>query len=139
MQTEFLYFSVLRVSSGPRVKLAGSKSALTPTPTTPLTMVYSTDHSKAVVPVLVLLCCFAIYSTRRFFLSFALCFFVLVFFSPFSIAIASLAEEITNFSAFRTFFRFALVWFCLFPVPLRVWDWLRLVIMALPGLFSYLF
>ena len=42
-------------------------------------------------------------------------------------------------SAFRTFVRFALVWFCLFPLPLRVWDGLRLVIVALPGLFSYLF
>ena len=31
-----------------------------------------------------------VYSTRRFISSFALCYFVLVFFSPFSIAIASL-------------------------------------------------
>ena len=31
-----------------------------------------------------------------------------------------------------------LVWFCLFPVPLGVLEGLRLVIMALPGLFSYL-
>ena len=43
-------------------------------------MVYSTDRSKAVVPVLVLLCCFVVYSTRRFVLSLALCYFVLVFF-----------------------------------------------------------
>ena len=34
-----------------------------------------------------------VYSTRRFVLSFALCYFVLVFFSPFSIAITSLVEE----------------------------------------------
>ena len=47
MRTEFLY-SVLRVASGPRMKLASCKSALTP-------MVYSTDRCKAVVPVLVLL------------------------------------------------------------------------------------
>ena len=33
------------------------------------------------------------YSTRRFVLSLALCYFVLVFFSPFSIAITSLGEE----------------------------------------------
>ena len=49
MRTEFLCVSVLRVASGPRVKLAGRKSALNPT------VVYSTDRSKAVVPVLVLL------------------------------------------------------------------------------------
>ena len=50
MQTKFLYVSV-RVTSGPRVKLAGRKSALTLTPP----VVYSIDRSKAVVPVLVLL------------------------------------------------------------------------------------
>ena len=33
-------------------------------------------------------------------------------------------------------FYVALVCFCLFPLPLRVWDGLRLVIVALPGLFS---
>ena len=49
MRTEFLCFSVLRVASGHRVKLAGCKSALNPP------VVYSTDRSKAVVPVLVLL------------------------------------------------------------------------------------
>ena len=35
--------------------------------------------------------------------------------------------------------RFALVWFCLFPLPLGVWGGLRFVIMALPGPFSKLF
>ena len=47
-------------------------------------------------------------------------YFVLIFFSSFSIAIASLGEERANLSAFRTFVRFALVWFCLFPLPLGV-------------------
>ena len=56
-------------------------------------VVYSTDRSKAVVPVSVLLCCFVVYSTRRFVLCLTLCYFVLVFFSPFSIAITSLGEE----------------------------------------------
>ena len=60
-------------------------------------------------------------------------------FSPFSIAITSLGEKRANLSAFRTFVRFALVWFCLFPLPLGVWEGLRLVIVALPALFSYLF
>ena len=56
MRIEFLCISVLRVASGPRVKLASCKSALTtaPIPPTP-TVVYSTDRSKAVVPGLVLL------------------------------------------------------------------------------------
>ena len=62
MRTEFLCISVLRVASGPRVKLASCKSALTPHPPPPPTparttttpVVYSTDRSKAVVPVLVL-------------------------------------------------------------------------------------
>ena len=67
-------------------------------------MVHSTDRSKVVVPVSLTFCCFVVYSTRRFVLSLALCYFV--FFSPFSIAITSLGEE----SAFRMFVRFALVW-----------------------------
>ena len=81
-----------------------------------------------------------VYSTRLFVLCLTLCYFVLVFFSPFSIAITSLGEERANLSAFRTFVRFALVWFCLFPLSLGVWEVLRFVIVALPGLFfSYLF
>ena len=48
MRTEVLCISVLRVVSGPRVKLASCNNALNP-------VVYSTDRSKAVVPVLVLL------------------------------------------------------------------------------------
>ena len=58
MRTEFLCISVSRVASGPRVKLAICKSALTtlpPPPPTPPPVVCSTDRSKAVVPVLVLL------------------------------------------------------------------------------------
>ena len=74
-----------------------------------------------------------VYSTRRFVFCLTLCYFVLVFFSPFSIAITSLGEEIANLSAFHTFVRFALVWFCLFPLPLGVWEGLRFVIVALPG------
>ena len=103
-------------------------------------MVYSTDRSKAVVPVLVFtLCCFVVYSTKRFVVCLSMCHFVLVFFSPFSIAITSLGEERANLSAFRTFVRFVLVWICRFPLPLGVWEGLRFVIVALPGLFSYLF
>ena len=57
--------------------------------------------------------------------------------SPFSIAITSLGEEKANVNAFRTFIRFALVSFCLFPLPLCVWEGLRIVLVALPGFFSY--
>ena len=49
MRAEFLCISVLRVASGPRVKLATCGGALN------LPVVYSADRSKAVVPVLVLL------------------------------------------------------------------------------------
>ena len=52
MRTEFLCISVLRVASGPRVKLVSCKSALNPPE------VCSTDHSKAVVPVPVLVLLF---------------------------------------------------------------------------------
>ena len=41
MRTEFLCISLLRAASGPRMKLAGCKSALNPT------VVYSADRSKA--------------------------------------------------------------------------------------------
>ena len=80
-----------------------------------------------------------VYSTRRF----VVCFFRVSFcscvFSPFNNAITSLGEERANLSAFRTFVRFVLVWICRFPLPLGVWEGLRFVIVALPGLFSYLF
>ena len=68
-----------------------------------------------------------------------MCHFVLVFFSPLSIVIISLEEERANLSAFRMFVRFVLVWICRFPLPLGVWEGLRFVIVALPGLFSYPF
>ena len=165
MRTESLCISVLRVASGPRVKLASCKSALNPA------VVYSTDRSKAVVPVLVLLfvalwfilrgdlfyvfpcvilfLCFSVLLVLRLprlgkrelnlVLFVRLFDFVLVFFSPFSIAITSLGEERAKLSAFRTFVRFVLVWICRFPLPLGVWEGLRFVIVALPGLFSFLF
>ena len=41
-----------------------------------------------------------VYSTRRFILCLTLCYFVLVFFSPFSIAITSLGEERANLKCF---------------------------------------
>ena len=75
-----------------------------------------------------------VYSTRQFVLSLALCYFVLVFFSPFSIAITSLGVKRANLCAFRIFVRFILVWFCLFLFLLVSGK-----VAALTGLFSYLF
>ena len=133
MRTDFLCISILRVASGPRVKLASCKNALTSP------VVYSTDCSKAVVPVLVLLFVALWFIIRGYcFMSYLVLFCSCVF-SPFSIAITSLWEERANLSAFRTFVRYALVWFCLFPLPLCVWEGLRFVIVAVPGVFSYLF
>ena len=53
--------------------------------------------------------------------------------------ISSLGEERVGLCAFRTFVCFALVGLCLFPLPLRVRDWLRLVIVALPGRLFFTF
>ena len=71
------------------MKLASCKSVLNPP------VVYSTDCSKAVVPVSVLL----FVATRQIFMSYR----VILFFSPFSITIISLGEERANLCAFRTF------------------------------------
>ena len=60
----------------------------------------------------------------------------LCFLCPFSIANTSLGEERDNLRAFGMFVRFAFVWFCLLPLPLGVWEGLRLVIVALPGLLA---
>ena len=90
--------------------------------------------------VLVLLFVALFFSTRRFVLCLTLClFFVLVVFSPFSIVITSLGEKRAYPDAFCTFVRFVLVWICQLPLPLGVWEGLRFVIVALPGLFSYQF
>ena len=100
-------------------------------------MVYSTDRSKAVVFLLFVALCF--FYLRGDLFNVLPCVILFLFFSPFSIAITSLGEERANLSAFRTFDRFVLVWICRLPLPLGVWDGLRFMIVALPGLFSYLF
>ena len=134
MRTEFLCVSVLRVASGPRVKLASCKSALNPA------VVYSSDRYKAVVPVLVLFFVALWFILRGDLLYVFPCVILfLCFSSPFSIAITSVGEERANLSAFRTFVRFVLVWICRFTLPLGVWEGLRFVVVALSGLFSYLF
>ena len=77
-------------------------------------MLYSTDRSKVVIPVLVLLFVALRFILRRNLFCLTLYYFVLVFFSPFGIAIISLGEERANLNAFRTFVRLVFVWFCRF-------------------------
>ena len=66
-------------------------------------------HNEGGPGVSLTLCCFVVYSTRLFVVCLSVCHFVLVFFSPFSIAIISLGEERANLSAFHTFVRLVLV------------------------------
>ena len=134
MRTEFLCVSVIRVASGPTVKFASCKSALNPP------VVYSTDRSKAVVPVLILLFVALWFILRGDLLYVFPC---VILFLCFSVLLVlrfprySLGEERANLSAFGMFVRFVLVWICRFPLPLGVWEGLRFVIVALPGLFIY--
>ena len=72
---------------------------------------------------------------RRFVLCLTLYYFVLVFFSPFSIVITLHGEERANLSTFHTFVVLRLFG-CLFSLPLDVWEGLRFVIVTLPRLFS---
>ena len=104
MRTNFLCISVLRVAPGPRVKLASCKSTLNPP------VVCSTDRSKAVVPVLVLLFV-ALWFIPRGDLFYVfpcvilfLCFSVLLV-----LRLPRLGKRDQIFSAFRTFDWFVLV------------------------------
>ena len=92
MRIKCLCISVLRVASGPRVKLASCKSALTPPPPPPgwftlLTVLRRWSRCLSYS----LLLCGLLYETIL--LCLILFHFDLVFFSPFSIAITSLGEE----------------------------------------------
>ena len=100
MRTEFLCISVLRVASGPRVRLASCKSFLNPP------VVCSSDRSKAVVPVLVLLYVALWFILRGDLLYVFQC---VILFLCFSVSITSLGEDLANLSASRTFVLFVLV------------------------------
>ena len=143
MRTKCLCFSVLKVASGPMVKLVDCKSALTsphPRPSSPrwfiIVLTVLRQWSRCcfffffffffvlfslfffffffVCLFLVLtLYSFVVYSTWRFILSFPLC-FVLVFFSPFSIAITTLGEERAGSVCFSCVSLFCACWFISF-------------------------
>ena len=94
----------VKSSIGTMLKLASCKSALN------LPVVYSTDRSKAVVPVLVLLFVDFWFILRGDLFYVLPCVILFLCFSAlFSIVIISLGEERVNLSAFRTFVWFALV------------------------------
>ena len=82
------------------------------------------------------LCCFVVYSTRRFVISFACCYLFLCFSVLWALRLPRLGKERANLNTFHAFVRFALVWFC--PLSLGVWEGLRLLIVTLPVLFAYL-
>ena len=113
MRTEFLCIFVLRVASGPRVKLASCKSALNPT------VVYSTDHSKAAVPMLVLLF-FALWFILRGNLFYVLPYVIL--FLCFPVLLALRLPRLGKRELILVLFvcLFVLVWICRFPLPLGV-------------------
>ena len=94
-------------------------------------MVYSTDRSKAVVPVLVVL------FVAFWFILRGDLFYVLpcvILFLCFSVLLALRLPRLGKRELILV-----LVWFCLFTLPVGVWEGLRFVNLALPGLFSYLF
>ena len=104
----------------------------------------STDSSKAVVPVLVLLFVALWFILRGdLFFCLTLYFILFVCFSVLLVLqlprLGKRERERGNLRAFHTFVRVVLVWFCRFPFPLSVWEGLRFVIVAHPGLFSDLF
>ena len=119
--------SVLRVASGLRVKLVGRKSALNP-----LWFILLTVQRRWS-----LLLCGLFYE--------AICFkscLVLIcscILSPFSIEITSLGEKRANLSAFRTFVRFALVWFLSVSSSSACLGWAAACDCGTPWIFFYYF
>ena len=77
------------------------------------------------------LCIFVVYSTLHYVLPcvLSLCFSVLL-----ALRLPRLGKK-SGLCVFRAFVCFALAGLSLFPLPLSVKDWLRLMLMALPGLF----
>ena len=116
------------------MKLASCKSALNPP------VVCSTDRSMAVVPVLVSLFVALWFILRDDLLYVVPCVILFLCFSVLLVLrLPRLGKRELILFLYRAFVRFVLVWICRFPLPLGVWEELRFVIVALSGLFSYLF
>ena len=113
------------------MKLASCKSALNPP------VVCSTDRSKAVVPVLVLLFVAFGFILRGNLLYVFPC---VILFLCFSVLLVLRLPRLGKRELILVLF-IRLFGLCLFRFvgPLGVWEGLRFVIVALPGLFSYLF
>ena len=116
------------------MKLAGCKSALNPS------VVYSTDRSKAVVQLLVILCV-ALWFILRVKLFYVLpcvilflCFSVLL-----ALRLPRFGKRELNLVLFGRLFDLRLFGFVCFLFLLVSGNGLQLVIVALPGLFSFLF
>ena len=127
MRTYFLCISIKRLASGPRVKLVACKGALTPRP-----VVYTPDLIKAVVPVNFLLCVALWFIIRGDLCPVLPCVLSLCFSVLLVLRSPPFGEERAGLCAFRAFVCFGHVGLCLFPSPLGVRNWLRLVIVALP-------
>ena len=104
--TEVLSISVLRVASGPRVKLAGCTSALTHRRFILLTILRRWSRCCFYY----LLLCSVLYSCFKS----CLVLFCSCVFSPLSISITLLGEERVHLIAFRKFVQFAFVCFFFF-------------------------
>ena len=134
MRTEVLCISVLRVASGPRVKLASYKSALNPL------VVYSTDRSKAVVPVLVLLFVALWFILRGDLLYVLLCVILLLCFSVLLVLrLPRLGKRELILVLFVRLFDLCLFGIFGFLFLLVVSEGLRFVIMALLDFFLTFF
>ena len=135
MRTEFLCISELGVASAPRVKLLNCNSALNPP------VVYSTDRFKAVVPVSVLLLFVALWFILRgdLFYVLPIVFLFLCFSVLLVLRLPRLGKRELLLVLFVRLFDLCLFWICRFLLPLCACEELRFVIVAPPGLFSYLF
>ena len=133
MRTKFLCVCVLRVASAPRVKLASCKSALNPP------VVYSTDRSKAVFPVLVLFFLALWFILRGdLFYDFPCVILFLCFSVLLVLRLPRLGKRELILVLFVRLFDLCLFGFVGFLFLLGSGKGLRFVIVALPGLFSYL-
>ena len=116
------------------MKLASCKSALNPQ------VVYSTDRSKAVVPVLVLLFVALWFILRGDLLYVLLCVILFLCFSVLLVLrIPRLGKRELILVLFVRLSDLCLFGFVGFLFLIGVWEGLRFVIVALPGLFSYHF